>query len=202
MKGKFIVFEGIDGAGKTTQARLLEDALRKRGIDAVRIREPGATPAGEKIRDLLLDPSSALNMRCELFLYMAARAQLVQERIVPLVKSGRWVIGDRYLYSSAAYQGEAGGLGMARVMQIGELAIEGAVPDLVFLMDMDPAKAARRTAQRKADRIEKRGLWYQNKVRRGFRKLRRWLGRKLVILDAAKPPEEVHRDVLRFLRLP
>jgi dTMP kinase len=202
MKGRFVVFEGIDGAGKTTQATLLLEELQRRGIKAEKIREPGATWVGERIRALLLDNASQMDTVCELFLYMAARAQLVQEKIRPLLNQGTWVVCDRYLYSSAAYQGEAGGIGIGNVMKVGEVAIDGAVPDRVFLLDMEPGAAARRTPEKQADRIEKRGLEYQNKVRKGFRKLKRWLGRSLVILDASRPPEEIHRDVVKFLRLP
>jgi dTMP kinase len=202
MSARFIVFEGIDGCGKTTQARLLVDALLRRRLRAEKIREPGATAVGERIRGLLLHASGAISVPCELFLYMAARAQLVQERIRPLLASGVWVVCDRYVYSSAAYQGEAGGLGVDRVLEIGKLAIDGAVPHHVFLLDLDPREAARRTAQKRADRIEKRGLGYQNRVRRGFLRLKRRLGRRMSVLDASRPPEDLHREIVKFLRLP
>jgi dTMP kinase len=201
MRGKFIVFEGIDGSGKSTQVRLLEQALLRRRIRVEKIREPGATRIGERIRELLLDTRSEMNTVCELFLYMAARAQLVQERILPLLRDGTWVICDRYVYSSAAYQGAAGGLGIDKVMQIGQAAIDGAIPDRIFLLDLKPAEAAKRMEGKAADRIEKRGLEYQNKVRNGFRKLKRRLGKRLVILPATRSPEEIHQTLLKELRL-
>lgn len=201
MRGKFIVFEGIDGSGKSTQVRLLEQALQVRNIPVERIREPGATSIGERIRELLLNTRSRMNTVCELFLYMAARAQLVQECILPLLKRGTWVVCDRYVYSSAAYQGAAGGMGIDRVMNIGQVAIDGAVPEKVFLLDLKPSEATRRMEGKAADRIEKRGLEYQNKVRIGFRRLKSRLGRKLVILQATQSPEDLHRRVLKELRL-
>jgi dTMP kinase len=196
----FIVFEGIDGSGKTTQLDLLESKLRRLRIRTARFREPGATAIGEKIRKILLDARNSMSAECELFLYMAARAQLVRERIRPLLASGSWVLCDRYLYSSAAYQGEAGGVGIERVMRMGESAIGRTVPDRVFLLDIDPRLAARRRAGKAADRIEKRGLEYQNRVRRGFLKLRRRRG--FVVLDGSRPPEEIHSRVWNCLRLP
>jgi dTMP kinase len=201
MRGRFIVVEGIDGSGKTTQVRRLVSALTRRGIRVRAIREPGATRVGERIRELLLSNRSRMSMACELFLYMAARAQLVSEKILPALREGTWVVCDRYLYSSAAYQGEAGGLGLDRVLRIGETAIGSALPDRVFLLDLDPREASERTPGKRADRIEKRGIDYQNKVRRGFLKLGKRLRGRMVVLDASLPADVIHIRMLECLNL-
>jgi dTMP kinase len=200
MAGRFIVLEGIDGAGKTTQAKLLSGALRRRGARVVYVREPGGTAAGEKIRRLLLDRRSRMEVACELYLYMAARAQLVAERIRPALRAGRTVVCDRFLYSSAAYQGEAGGVGVRAVLDLGRLAVDGVEPDRVLILDLDPRLAWRRKlGAGSADRIERRGLAYQRAVRRGFRRVARLLGRRAALIEAAADPADVHRRILREL---
>jgi dTMP kinase len=197
MRGRFIVLEGIDGSGKTTQAKRLVRALRK-GV--LSVREPGATAVGERIRRLLLDRRSRMSVECELYLYMAARAQLVSEKIRPALKAGRTVVCDRFIYSSAAYQGAAGGLGIRPVLELGRLAVEGATPDKVVIIDLDPAEALKRQ-RGKADRIERRGLAYQRKVRRGFLKVARILGRRALVIDGARDPDTIHEEIRRRLRI-
>lgn len=201
MAGRFIVLEGIDGAGKTTQARLLVAALRRRGTPVLYLREPGGTVIGEKVRRLLLNRANRMEIACELYLYMAARAQLVAERIRPALKAGQAVVCDRFLYSSAAYQGEAGGIGVRAVLELGRLAVDGVVPDRVLILDLDPRHARRRKRGSGAatDRIEDRGLAYQTAVRRGFRRIARLLGRRASIIDASGDPAVVHRHILRAL---
>jgi len=195
--GRFIVLEGIDGAGKTTQARLLVRALRRRRRAVIYVREPGGTDLGEKIRRLLLDHRSRMTVGTELYLYMAARAQLVAERIRPALRRGRTVVCDRFLYSSAAYQGEAGGVGVGDVLELGRWAVDGVAPDRVIILDLDPLEGRRRKRGRRADRIESRGLAYQRAVRRGFLRVAKRLGRRALVLDAAAPPDELHRRILR-----
>lgn len=202
MKGRFIVLEGIDGAGKTTQARLLAAELRRRGARVLCVREPGGTSIGEKVRRLLLDRANHMETACELYLYMAARAQLVAERIRPALRAGRAVVCDRFLYSSAAYQGEAGGLGVRAVLELGRLAVHGVVPDCVLILDLDPRLARRRKCgdgRAAVDRIEKRGLAYQTAVRRGFRRVAKLLGRRATLIDASGDPAAVHRRILRAI---
>lgn len=195
--GRFIVLEGIDGAGKTTQAKLLVRALRRRGRAVVYVREPGGTDLGEQVRRLLLDRRSRMTVECELYLYMAARAQLVAERIRPALRRGRTVVCDRFLYSSAAYQGEAGGVGVGDVLALGRWAVDGVAPDRVVILDLDPREGLRRKRGGRADRIERRGLAYQRSVRRGFLRVAKLLGRRALVLDAAAPPDELHRRILR-----
>lgn len=197
-RGKLIVFEGPDRAGKTTQARRLVRALPRRRR-ALLVREPGGTDVGERIRALLLDARRSVCPQAELFLYMASRAQLVQRRILPALRRGRWVVCDRYLSSSVAYQGVAGGLGAGGVRRMGRLAIGDAEPDLVLFLDIEPAGAFRRGPRRR-DRIERRPLAYHRRVREGFRQEARRLGRRAALVDAAAAESEVADRVLRTVR--
>lgn len=193
---RFVVFEGVDGAGKTTQANLLVRALRRRGRRVLHVREPGATGIGENVRRLLLRRSGRMSVECELYLFMAARAQLVAEKIRPALREGRVVVCDRFLYSSAAYQGAAGGLGIANVLRTGRLAVDGVRPDRVIVLDLDPSEALVRLRGRRGDRISARGLRYQEAVRRGFREVARRLGRRAIVVDASRDARTVHRDIL------
>src|SRR4051812_28508881 len=139
MPGLFVTFEGIDRSGKTTQARLLADAL---GSDALAVREPGGTEAGERIRAIVKDPAVELSPRAEALLFAAARAELVEQVIRPALEQGRVVISDRFLDSSLAYQGGARGLGIDEVGRINAFALGGLSPDLTLLLDLDPEAAA------------------------------------------------------------
>ena len=135
--GRFIVFEGPDGSGKSTQARKLADYLTGKGETAEVIRDPGGTPVGEQIRSMLLDPSSGnICTEAELFLFMASRAQTVKEVIVPALKKGKTVISERFVYSSEAYQGSGGGLDTDVISAVGDVATAGVRPDAVFLLDI------------------------------------------------------------------
>src|SRR3954469_4826369 len=139
MRGLFVPFEGIDRSGKTTQARLLCEAL---GDDALGVREPGGTEAGERVRDILKDPAVELSPRAEALLFAAARAELVDEVIRPALEAGRTVVSDRFLDSSLAYQGHARDLGEDEVRRINDWATAGLKPDLTVLLEIDPAAAA------------------------------------------------------------
>src|SRR4051812_12531234 len=141
MGGLFVTFEGVDRAGKTTQARMLVDALGER---AVAVREPGGTPVGERVRDILKDPAVELGPVAEALLFTAARAELVARVVRPALEDGRVVVSDRYLDSSLAYQGEARGLGVDEVAFVNRFATGGLVPDITFLLVLDPAAAAAR----------------------------------------------------------
>ena len=195
MRGRFIVVEGIDGSGKSTVAARIVDDLTRRGRKVLRTREPGGTPLSEKIRALLLDAkNSEMVPFTELFLYMASRAQLVDEVIRPSIKDGVDVVCDRYYYSTAAYQGAAGRVGIPVVLEVAEKIAKFEKPDLVALLDVDPAVARAREGIRN-DRVENKGLDYQKRVRAGFLKLARRDRRRIRVIDASRPSDEVFEDV-------
>lgn len=198
MRGRFIVFEGPDRAGKTTQAARLARALAGRKI--TRVREPGSTPLGEAVRKVLFDcRRTRLTPHAEIFLYMAARAQLVRDVILPALAKGRVVISDRFLYSSVAYQGVAGGVGAREVLSLGKIATQGLRPDVVFFLDLPPEEAFKRSGG-KPDRIERKPLAYHRKVRAGFLKAADALGPRAVVLDARQREESIHAEILKRVK--
>ena len=195
MRGRFIVVEGIDGSGKSTVASRIADDLTRRGRKVLRTREPGGTALSEKIRALLLDAkNSEMVPFTELFLYMASRAQLVDEVIRPSLRDGVDVVCDRYYYSTAAYQGAAGRVGIPVVLAVAEKIAKFEKPDLVALLDVDPAVARARDGIRN-DRVESKGLDYQKRVRAGFLKLAKRDRRRIRVIDASRPQDEVFEDV-------
>ena len=195
MRGRFIVVEGIDGSGKSTMAARVSAELARRGRRVLRTREPGGTPLGEKIRGLLLDAgNSEMVPLTELFLYMASRAQLVDEVIRPALLGGTDVVCDRYYYSTAAYQGAAGRVGMKTVLDLAEKIARFEKPDLVALLDLPPAVARRRAGDRR-DRVESKGLAYQTRVRRGFLQLARRDPRRVRVIDAARDADLVFAEL-------
>lgn len=197
MRGAFIVVEGIDGSGKSSIAGHLTNELHARKRPVLRTREPGGTPLGEKIREVLLDPKNAEMVPfAELFLFMASRAQLVDSVIRPSLAKGIDVVCDRYYYSTAAYQGAAGKVGIDTVITVAEKVAKFQKPDLVLLLDVDPAIAQAREGIRN-DRVELKGLDYQKKVRSGFLKLARRDRRRFKVIDASRPPEAVFADALK-----
>jgi dTMP kinase len=176
---RFLSLDGIDGAGKSTQLRVLADWLRQRGITVETCRDPGSTPAGDAIRAILLDRHDVdLAPRAEMLLYMAARAQLVAEVIGPALARGAWVLADRYLLANVVYQGHAGGLGPELVRQVGEVATCGVMPDLSLVLDLELATAAIRL-DRPLDKLENRGEDYRRRLRDGYR------------AEAARQPDRV-----------
>ena len=171
LAGKFIVLDGPDGCGKSTHAKLLTQWLRENGINTESYRDPGDTAIGEKIRHILLNPEhTAMDTRTELLLYMAARAQLWQEKIAPALKAGRCVILDRWLSSTCAYQGYAGGFGTENVIKLAENCLERVWPDLTIILDIDIETASARL-KKNLDRMEQKGRTYHEKVHQGFLKL-------------------------------
>ena len=184
----FITLEGVDGAGKSTQARLLARALELAGHDVVALREPGGTAIGEKIRALLLDPANAaMGDTCELLLYEAARAQLVHETIAPALAAGKIVVCDRFYDSTTCYQAFADGLDRQVVRDANDLAVAGTHPDLTLVYQIEPALAARRMADRaRADRMEAKGMEFQERVYRGFASIAEEEPARVKPIDAAE----------------
>jgi dTMP kinase len=188
--GRLIAFEGVEGAGKSTQLALLRQALSARAREVVVTREPGGTPAGERVRSLLLDPAVELHPRAEALLFAAARAELVEAVIRPALERGAVVLCDRYLDSSLAYQGAARGLGQGPVEEVNRFATGGLLPDLVVLLDLDPASGLRRRAGA-LDRIEAQDLGFHRRVRQAFRDLAAADPARFFMVDAATPVPEV-----------
>jgi dTMP kinase len=188
--GRLIAFEGVEGSGKSTQLELLRRALEGRVREVVVTREPGGTPAGERIRAVLLDPAVELHPRAEALLFAAARAELVEAVIRPALERGAHVLCDRYLDSSLAYQGGARGLGRGPVTEVNRFATGGLVPDLVVLLDLDPASGLRRRAG-ELDRIEGQDLAFHRRVRQAFCDLAAADPGRFAVVDAAAPVQEV-----------
>jgi dTMP kinase len=197
LRGAFIVFEGGDGAGKSTQIRLLRAAVERSGHLAVVTREPGGTKLGEAVRELLLARTSdGMDERSEALLYAAARAQHVREVIVPALQRGSVVLCDRYTDSSVVYQGAARGLGEERVADLNRWATGGVEPDLVILLDVDAAAGlARASRSTGPDRLESAGLEFHRMVRSAYRRRAAADPQRYLVLDATKPVEEVHAQI-------
>jgi dTMP kinase len=192
--GRLIAFEGVEGSGKSTQLELLRQALVGRGREVVVTREPGGTPAGERMRAVLLDPGVELHPRAEALLFAAARAELVAAVIRPALERGAVVLCDRYLDSSLAYQGDARGLGRGPVEEVNRFATGGLLPDLVVLLDLDPASGLRRRSG-ELDRIEAQDLAFHRRVRQAFCDLAAANPERFAVVDGAAPVAEVAAGV-------
>ncbi len=196
MSGRFISLEGVDGSGKSTQAAMLVDALRDRGHDVVAVREPGGTQLGEDVREIVLGPD-AMSPWAEALLFAAARAQLVADVIVPALEAGRWVVADRFLDSSLAYQGAARGLGIEQVARVNAPGIGDCMPDLTIILDIAPGAAVDRRAERASvDRIEGEGEALQEAVAQGYREVARLFPDRIALVPAAGSLDEVHTRVM------
>lgn len=194
-RGWFIVLEGVDGSGKSTQAIRLRRHLEAEGRDVLHVREPGSTRAGERIREILLDPSlGELSPIAEVMLYQAARAQMVHEILRPALAAGRTVVCERWHYATSAYQGVAGRAGLDRVRQTSRLATGGLEPDVAILLDVEGEVAVERLG-RPLDRIEARGDEYRAEVVQAFRDLFREGDPHLHVVSAAGTPDEVEARI-------
>ena len=198
LESKFIVLDGPDGCGKSTQTNLLAEWVRDKGVEVSTFRDPGTTAIGEQIRQILLNPEHvAMGTTTELLLYMAARAQLWHEEIGPALKNKHCVILDRWLSSTCAYQGYAGGYPIEKIIQIASDSLEKAWPDLTVVLDIDLESAGPRL-NRTLDRMELKGKEYHEKVRQGFLKLAESRD-GFVVVNAAEKIEEVHKNVVQAL---
>ena len=201
-RGLFITVEGIDGCGKSTQARLIAAALEAAGHDVLRLREPGGVKISEQIRAILLDPANGeMGDVCELLLYEAARAQLVHQVIRPALAAGKTVVCDRFYDSTTAYQAFADGLDRNIVSQANELAVDGCRPDLTLVFDLPVEDALRRRSGREAeDRLELKGLEFQERVAAGFRAVAADEPDRVKLIDAGGSIAEVFSGVAAELR--
>ena len=195
----FVTFEGLDGSGKTTQARLLRERLEADGQEVVVTREPGGTELGERVRDLVLHGGHVAPW-AEALLYTASRAQLVEEVIRPALDRGASVLCDRYLDSSVAYQGIARGLGLERVLDLNLTAVGGLLPDRTFLFLIDPALIGQRL-RREHDRLESEDADFHARVDDGYRRLAERFPERIVVLDGTRPAEELAEEVYGALRV-
>ena len=198
--GFFISFEGSEGCGKSTQIALFEEALRERGREVTRVREPGGTPLGEEIRRLLKHSAAGEGMcaEAEILLFSASRAELTRTVILPALAAGRVVVADRFVDSTTVYQGVARGLPAAAVSTVNSFATSGRLPDLTILLDLDVPTSRARTDRRglKRDRFEREDDGFFAKVHRGYLDLAAAEPARFLVIDATRAPEEIHRLVM------
>jgi dTMP kinase len=194
--GRFLVFDGPDGSGKSTQFARFAEHCRSAGLAVCEVREPGGTKIGEEIRTVLLDPANTqMSLRCEMMLYMASRSQLIEETIGPALGRGDLVLADRFISSTLAYQGSAGGMDQQEIMAVGRVAVAGHWPDLTVIFDVDGAVAGTRLDPQ-PDRVELKGANYQQKVRAGYLEQAAANPEKCLVIDAAPDADAVFAAVL------
>jgi dTMP kinase len=207
--GRLISFEGLDGAGKTTQMDLLERWLETRGVAYVRTREPGGTPLGLEIRRLLLNrPELPIVPLAEAFLFQADRAQHFAMLVIPALREGKLVITDRCFDASIAYQGFARGVGVELIEQLSMLATQGYKPDLTILLDLDPSEVHKRTditsdrsgVREERTRFDVEAEEFHKRVQEGFRALARAHPERIKVVDASRSPEEIHREIIGLVQ--
>ncbi|MCD6362743.1 MAG: dTMP kinase [Synergistetes bacterium] len=193
----FVVFEGIDGVGKTTQAKLLERYLKDRGIETLRVREPGGTPLGERLREILLDPSLAIDGLTEALLYFASRRELCERVIKEALTRGGFIIAERFTLSTYAYQGYMRGVNFSLLRKLEEEAVDLPVSPLYLVLDLSPRLALSR--KKREDRIERESMSFFEDLRDAYLDLARRRNDVLVV-DALGPPREVFKRVLEALK--
>lgn len=210
--GVFISFEGIDGSGKSTQVKLLAESLMKEGVNCLATREPGGTQFGEKIRSLLLDEDCTINNWAQTFLFLADRAQHLEEIIRPALEKNYWIISDRFMESTLAYQGYAGSIDRDFIMRAHEIIVGTTLPKITFILDCSLEVSRMRLSKRKRRRYEglgKRGKpdryenlndSFQKKLREAFLDLARKDLDRLIVVDANLSAGEIHSHIIRILR--
>jgi dTMP kinase len=195
MSAAFFSLDGIDGTGKSTQCRLLANWLRERGFRVTTCVDPGGTDLGAKLREILLSKETRLSMRAEALLFMASRAELVETVIRPALTRGEIVVSDRFLLANVVYQGYAGGLPPNDLLTVGQFATGGLLPDLTLVLDL-PFEMAQQRRSREADRMESRGLEYNEKVRNGFLIEAAANPERIKVIDASPSVETVHATII------
>ncbi|OGI01608.1 MAG: dTMP kinase [Candidatus Melainabacteria bacterium GWF2_37_15] len=194
-KGLFITFEGIDGCGKSSQIDLAAEYLKAQGIDFIKTRDPGGTPLGCKIREILLNYDGHVAPMCELFLYLADRAQHIEEKILPALNEGKIVLCDRYVDSTIAYQGYARGLDKEQILELNNIVAKGLMPDLTFVFDVSLEVSASRLGDKK-DRMESECCEFHKKVREGYLDLAKKFPERIKVINADRGIEEIHKNVV------
>jgi len=197
-QGIFITFEGSEGSGKTTQAQMLKDYLEKRSKEVILVREPGGTPVGEKLREILLESGEEIEIApvTEALLFAADRAQLVSKVVRPALERGSIVIGDRFIDSSLAYQGVARGCGLEAVKNLNEWATDGLEPNLTLFLDLPVAEGLARVSKVEPDRIESEKIEFHENVRSGYSMLQKIFSYRYTVINASGTAEEVHSLVI------
>ena len=196
LTGKFVVFDGPDGSGKSTQFARFLSFCRERGLDLCEVREPGGTSIGEQIRRVLLDPDNAdMSLRCEMMLYMASRSQLIEQVIRPALEAGKLVLADRFVSSTLAYQGTAGGMAQDDIIRVARVAIEPYWPDLTVVFDVDEHVASSRLNPL-LDRMELKGEIFHRRVREGFLHQAENSPDTYLVIDASSDEDAVFQALL------
>ena len=203
MKGKLITFEGIDGCGKSTQVALLEEYLSGRGLDVLVLREPGGTEISERIRGILLDRNSGeMTALTELFLYLAARAQIVTEVMKVAVDEGKWVICDRFTDSSVAYQGYGRGISHSYIDSLNRSAAGTMIPDLTVILNISPEQVIARLGTKiESDRLESEDSSFKQRVYEGFLQIGELYPERCVVLDGTPGIDEIKKNVIEVVEL-
>jgi len=198
-KGLFITFEGIDGSGKSTQLDLLCGLFKSKNINFIKTRDPGGTDLGLQLREILLHYKGKMAPLCELYLYLADRAQHVEEKLLPELENGTIVLCDRYLDSTLAYQGYARGLDKQKILELNAFASQSLMPDLTLIFDIRADEAAKRLGEAK-DRLESEKTDFHRKVRDGYLELAKQSPQRIKVLNAEEKPEKIHTKTVEIIR--
>lgn len=202
MKNKFITFEGIDGSGKSLQIEMLADYLTESGEKILVVREPGTTVIGEHVRNILMDKkNNTMSYKTEALLFMAARAQLMQEKIIPALENNYTVICDRFIDSSVVYQGIGRGLGEKFIKELNKFVTENIEPDITFFLDISPQNAwLRKIGAQTSDRFESENINFHQKIYLGYKKLIAENPNRIICIDANVSPEEIHTQIVNAMK--